>query len=127
MGFFSKLFKKSPADRCVSFLNEADAAYSRAFQIKNASGLERYFDRACLTVIVEKIRMAQKVYSGIDRYKVVTWDKVNDSCYIKKVRYKDVEISKGIKAPVGDSYDEEWCVMINGADFRVTNLRRLVV
>lgn len=124
MGFFDS-FKKKPEDKCVSFLKEADTHYSRAFQIKNAAGLDRYFERTCLSRLVERIRLSEKVYSGLDRYKHVTWRKVAEDTFIKEVRYDDVKISKNVSAPVGDSYDEEWKVKLFNDTFKVVNLRRL--
>lgn len=124
MGLFGS-FKKKPQDRLVSFLTEADGAYTRAFQVKNVAGLEKYFTRKALSKIMERVRLSEKAYSGLERYKHVNWKKMSDSLFIKEVTYDDVQISKGVKAPVGDSYNEEWTVIVNSNEIRVDAIRRL--
>ena len=124
MGLFS-FFAKKPVDRLVSFLSEADLAYTRAFQVKNVAGLEKYFTRKALSKLMERVRLSEKAYSGLERYKHINWQKINDSMYLKIVTYDDVQISKGVKAPVGESFNEEWVLVTNGNDTRVDAVRRI--
>lgn len=124
MGFFSFL-KNRPDEGCIKFLNEADAAYVRAFQIKNVAGLDRYFDRTCLSLLAERVRLSEKVYSGLERYKHVTWEKQTDLTFIKEVNYDDVKLSKGICCSVGESYTEEWTLILYNNTYKVSKLRRL--
>ena len=75
--------------------------------------------------LIERIRLSQKAYSGLDRYKHVTWTPTSPNVYIKTVSYDDVQISKGIKAAVGDSLKEEWTLILNGDDYKVDGVRRI--
>lgn len=117
--------KKKPENKLVSFLNKADQAYTRAFQVKNPTGLEEYFTRNALMQIIERIRLSQKAYSGLDRYKHVVWTAKSSDVYTKTVSYDDVQISKGVKAAVGDSYVEEWKLAITGEVYKVDGIRRI--
>lgn len=75
--------------------------------------------------LIERIRLSQKAYSGLDRYKHVTWTPTSLNVYIKTVSYDDVQISKGIKAAVGDSLTEEWTLILNGDNYKVDGVRRI--
>lgn len=127
MGLFGGLRKGQ--DKYVSFLNKADDAYSKALQTKNTAGLDVYFTRACLSKMLERIRMSEKAYSGLDRYKHVVWNKEggNDasSHYMKVVSYDNVQISKGISAAVGESYSERWTLVDEKGQTKVSEIRRV--
>ena len=124
MGLFNRLGLK-PKDRLIGFLSDADEAYTRAFSVKNVAGLENYFTRKALSKIMKRVRFSEKAYSGLERYKHVTWKKVSDTVYIKMVTYDDVQISKGVKAPVGESFNEEWTMILSGERTMVDAIRRL--
>ncbi|MCM1218889.1 MAG: hypothetical protein NC548_30775 [Lachnospiraceae bacterium] len=126
LGLFGGLFKAQ--DKHVSFLDKADDAYTRALQTKNAAGLDAYFTRACLSRMLERIRMSEKAYSGLDRYKHVEWKKLDDdgqvSHYVKTVTYDNVQISKGISAAVGQSYTERWTLVTEKGGTKISEIRR---
>lgn len=126
LGLFGGLFKA--ADTHVGFLDKADAAYTKAFQTKNTAGLDTYFTRACLTKLLERIRMSEKAYSGLERYKHVNWKKLSDdgttSVYMKNVTYDNVQISKGISAAVGSNYCERWTIVVEKGAQKVSEIRR---
>lgn len=126
LGLFGGLFKAQ--DKQVGFLVRADEAYSKAFQTKNAAGLDAYFTRSCLTKMLERLRMSEKVYAGIDRYKHVEWKKLDEdettTHYMKNVTYDNVQISKGISAAVGESYSERWTLVREKGETKVSEIRR---
>lgn len=126
LGLFGGLFKGQ--DKHVGFLEKADEAYSKAFQTKNAAGLDAYFTRACLSKMLERIRMSEKVYAGIDRYKHVEWKKLDEdettTHYLKNVTYDNVQISKGISAAVGTPYSERWTLVREKGETKVSEIRR---
>lgn len=124
MGLFS-CFKKGQKDKLVSFLSEADLAYTKAFQVKNVAGLEKYFTRKAVSKIMERVRFSEKAYSGLERYKHIDWKKINDNVYIKIVTYDNVKISKGVTAPVGDAFNEEWTLVTIDTGAQVDAVRRL--
>ena len=126
LGLFGGLFKAQ--DKHVGFLERADDAYSKAFQTKSAAGLDAYFTRACLSKMLERIRMSEKAYSGLDRYKHVEWKKLDENDvethYLKTVTYDNVQISKGISAPVGTPHSERWTLVMEKGVQKVSEIRR---
>lgn len=130
MGFFD-IFKKSgnTGDNIVLWLNSVEAAYTKAFQVKNAVELGEYLTRACLVKQMERIRVGEKAYAGLERYKHLKWEKVSikDSVaiYHKIVTYDQVKMSRGIVAAVGDDYREEWEIVIENGLRKVNSIRRL--
>ena len=128
MGLFS-LGKKSEEDSTVVWLRKVDAAYTKSFQVKNAVGCEPYMTRVCLSKTLERVRLEEKNYSGIERYKHVTWVKKagNDvsQLYEKNVTYDNIKMSYGIVAPVGDSYKEMWTVVKENGEQKVSDIRRV--
>lgn len=126
MGLFGfKSDKKTSSHGMSGWLQKVDSLYDKAMQTKDMSGLEKYLDRSCYRKISEKLRMCDKVYSGIDRYKHVSWEKVNNETYIKHVTYDQMSISKGIQAKVGDDYNEEWFLVSSEDGTRVKSIRRI--
>ena len=130
MGFFD-VFKKSNTskDNIVMWLEAVDNAYSRAFQVKNAVGLGEYLTRGCLVKQMERIRMNEKAYAGLERYKHVKWEKSSSSndvvVYFKIVTYDQVKMSRGIVAPVGDNYTERWEIIVENGLRKVAEIRRV--
>lgn len=126
VGLFGSLFKGS--DKQTSFLEDADNVLTRAMQTKNTAGLDNYFTRGCLTRLLERIRLSEKAYQGLERYKHVNWKKISDdgteTIYMKTVTYDNVKISKGISAAVGSNYTERWTVVIDKGSPRISEIRR---
>ncbi len=128
MGFFRKK-KKIKADPQIAWLNKVDAAYQRAFQVKNVSGLVEYLTRPCLSIMMERVRLGEKAYSGLDRYRHVNWvegEVAQDSAYwVKEVTYDQIRMSHGIVVPVGDEGRESWLVIKEDGNRKVSEIRRL--
>lgn len=126
LGLFGS--KTKSTGKHVGFLERADEAYTKAFATKNTAGLDTYFTRACLTKMLERIRMSERAYSGLERYKHVTWRvESNDgtsAVYVKTVTYDNVKISKGISAPVGSDYVERWTLVDENGKTKVSQIRR---
>ena len=126
MGLFGGLFKAP--DKNLGFLDKAEIAYTRAFQTKNAAGLDTYFTRACLTKMLERMRMSEKAYSGLERYKHVEWKKLDEDDssvhYLKTVTYDNVQVSKGISVPVGTAFTERWTLVVENKITKVSEIRR---
>ena len=127
MGLFG--LSKPKKDAQTAWLDKVNEAYQRAFQVKNAAGLEDYLTRPCMSKLLEKIRMGEKAYAGLVRYQHVSW--VKGECtaesvqYIKKVTYDQIKMSHGIIVPVGDETNESWTIVkINGA-YKVSEIRRI--
>lgn len=113
----------------VAWLEEVDQAYTRAFQVKNVTGLANYMTRTCLSKQMEQVRLGEKEYSGIARYRHIDWVKgalTNEGLvYIKKVSYDHVKMSHGISAAVGDDYTEEWVLVKENGVNKVASIRRV--
>lgn len=131
MGLFS-FGKKGSAgigNPQVNWLRQVDEAYNRAFQTKNATGLENYFTRACLVKTMEKIRLGEKAFSGLSRYQKVTWVKKAESpertIWLKKIEYDQIKMSHGVVVPVGDNTNEEWVVINENGVGKVAEIRRV--
>lgn len=131
MGFFSLGGggKKSEKSEVIKWLEEVDSAYARAFQVKNVSGLANYLTRSCLSKQSEVVRLGEKEYSGLARYKHVDWVKgaLTESglVYTKKVTYDHIKMSHGIYAAVGDDYIEEWVLVKESGVQKVASIRRV--
>lgn len=128
MGFFGKLM--GGGGKQVSLLEEADAALTKAFETKNVAGLDKYFTRSCLPKLAERIRAREKLYSGIARYRHIEWTKLEESdgktFYKKSVTYDNIQISKGISAPVGTDHEERWTVIVDtDGSTKVSEVRRV--
>lgn len=128
MGLFS-LHKESKPSGVVAWLTTVDTAYAKAYHCCQARELENVFDRDLLRSVKEELTLGGKeIYSGLDRYKHVTWVKISNAkepTFHKKVNYDHVQISKGIFAPVGDDYVEEWVLTSMEEGRRVKSIRRL--
>lgn len=121
--------KKPKQDAQLGWLNKVDAAYQRAFQVKNVACLSEYLTRTCLMLMMEKVRLGEKAYSGLDRYRHVNWvkgevtpDKV---CWTKMVTYDQIKMSHGIVVPVGDENNEVWVVVQENGQNKVAEIRRV--
>lgn len=130
MGLFSFLNKSSESkDKLVDWLETVDQAYSKSFQVKNATSLGEYLTRPCLVKQMERIRVGEKAYAGLDRYKHVKWEKqapIGESLvYLKIVTYDQVKMSRGIVAPVGEAYNERWCIIQDNGKYKVAEIRRI--
>lgn len=131
MGLFNFLFGNSEksTNQMVKWLNEADAAYNRALQCKNARGLETYFTRDCLSRLYEIIRLSERPYQGLDRYKHTEWtEELTDnqsSTWIKDVTFDNVRMSHGVTVPVGDDYHERWKIVIDMTCNKISDIRRI--
>lgn len=130
MGLFSFGGNKKPEKSgVVGWLNEVDQAYSRAYQVKNVTGLANYLTRTCLSKQMELVRLGEKEYSGLARYKHVDWVKgslTNEGLvYLKKVTYDHVKMAHGISAAVGDDYTEEWILIKENGVQKVASIRRV--
>lgn len=123
-------FKKQPSESgTVAWLNKVDAAYNRAFQVRNVAGLEPYLTRPCLARVMEQVRMGEQLYAGLDRYRHVAWNcdsKTQDSdSWIKDVTYDNVKMSHGVTVPVGDEYRERWLLVIDTNQNKISEIRRI--
>ena len=129
MGLFDSLKKSKSDNAYIRFLNKVDAAYTKAYQIKNASSLEPFCTRSCLVKQVERVRAGEKAYSGLERYKHVAWELLEETVsainYKKVVTYDQIKISQGIVAPVGDNYEEVWVIDIANDPMKISEIRRL--
>lgn len=127
MGLFS--FKKSPSKGAqLNWLETVDAAYAKAFAIKNVAGLEEYFTRTCLSKLMQRVRLGEKAYSGLARYQHTSWVKVADNGetmqFKKTVTYDQIKMSQGIVASVGEGYIELWTVVKENGIDKVSEIRR---
>lgn len=126
MGLFSK--KSDTPTGLTAFLADADKALSKALQTKQIAPLQQYVDQNCARRIMARIRQDEREYAGLERYKHVDWAKIGSSGdtakYKKSVSYDHVKLSRGVVAPVGIDYVEEWTV-VTGDKPRVTDIRRL--
>lgn len=129
MGLFGFGKKKGTSNRLVDWLYKVDQAYAYACQVKNASGLQDYLTRGCLAKQMERIRLGEKLYAGLDRYKHVEWRALSSQDnlikYRKTVTYDNIKFSRGITAAVGEGYEEDWTVTIVDNKYYVSDIRRL--
>lgn len=129
MGLFGFGSKSSVDNEIVRFLKDVDVIYTKALQVKQPAMLEKYMTRPCLTKQAEKIRVGEKAYAGLERYKHVTWKHVSSEdttfVYNKEVTYDDIKMSHGIVVPVGDSCNEKWTVILDDGKYKVSEIRRI--
>ena len=127
MGLFGR--KKAKVDPQVVWLNKVDAAYQRAFQVKNVTGLANYLTRPCLSIMMERVRLGEKAYAGLDRYRHVTWVKgavkPEGIQWFKEIQYDQIKMSHGIVVPVGDEGKELWIIINEEGQDRVSEIRSL--
>ena len=127
MGLFSS-FKKggsNVSNSTLNWLNDADEAYLKAFNTSSMAGCEKYFSRDVYRKIAEDVRRLGKTYSGITRYRHVTWKMVEQGVYQRIVTFDQMQISKGIQAKVGDDSTEEWSLGATDDGTKVTKIRRV--
>lgn len=134
MGLFAKLFGSEPKETDVSirWLNAADNVYRRSVKKKKDDGLIEYFTAQCASRIMERVRLGESSYDGIDRYMNVLWNKIESlpeaDIYEKRVEYDNVKMAHGVTVPVGDSFSEKWLVIYDNSDKnRIADVRRLNV
>lgn len=130
MGLFGLFGKSSKSvDPTIAWLSKVDAEYMKAFQVKNVTGLADYLTRPCLARVMEQVRLGEKMYAGISRYRHTDWKKVSDteteSVYTKYVTYDDVRMSHGVTVPVGDRVTEKWILVLDNLTHRVSDIRRI--
>lgn len=129
MGLFGFGKKQGTGNKVLDWLDKADNAYSYACQVKNASGLQDYLTRGCLAKQMERVRLGEKVYAGLDRYKHVEWKLLSSTDsnykYRKVVTYDNIKFSHGVTAAVGEGYDEDWTVTIIDNKYYVSEIRRV--
>lgn len=120
---------KSKVDTQTAWLNKVDTAYQHAFHVKNVMGLAEYLTRQCLSIMMERVRLGDKAYSGLDRYRHVKWVKITSSTegtyWRKEVTYDQIKMSHGIVVPVGDELHEQWLVVKEDDIEKVSEIRRI--
>lgn len=124
---FLKLERSNGVD--LHWLEKADKAYERAFQIKNSTLLTPYMTRECLVRTVERVRCGEKAYSGITRYQHTNWilkcKTTEEQVFHKVVTYDQIKISSGIYAAVGDEYTEVWKIVQIDNENKISEIRRI--
>lgn len=132
MGLLKKLFgdNTTPEDASVKWLNCADDVYRRSFKRKRDDGLIAYFTAQCVSRIMERVRLGDTTYDGIDRYMHLNWTKLESrpegDIYEKDVTYEDVKLAHGVTVPVGDAFKEKWLVVYCDKDKnRIADVRRI--
>ena len=111
------LFKKPPVqDTLLSWLGEVDKAYADAVHSRNLSVVGGYLSRDCFNRMLTEVGTGTELYSGIERYKHVMFKELNRSeeliKLLKTVSYDHIQISKGVRVPVGQDYEEIWEVRL---------------
>lgn len=126
MGLFTK---KNTSNGLKKWLEEVDSVYTAAFETLNVSELSKYTTREFAMEVFEDVRRNKKVYSGLGKYRHVSWKKQSENdkaiYVIKEVKHDHIKVTRGIVAAVGVDYKEQWTLLKNGNVFILSDIRRL--
>ncbi len=124
MGLFKH--KRPPLN---TWIRKVDMAYTRAFETMDVSEVAQYMSRPLAMRVFENVRHGEKEYSGLSRYRSVTWRKAEESgsqvTMLKVVTYNHIKVTRGIIAAVGADYIEQWLISKLQETFEVTDIRRV--
>lgn len=120
-------FKKKPKRAYISFLNEADEEYIRAYSTKSTRRLKEYMTPDCLYKISNVIYGGSTRYFGVAKFRNTTWEIVSENetliDFRKDVVYDKVKVSPSLKINIADNYRELWTLNIK--DMKVVDVRTL--
>lgn len=127
MGLFDHFKKKEEKPtEILSFLREADKAYIKALESKNAKLFETYCTVPMSRNIAEIISRGELPYFGVERYRQVTWDSLPEEMkYRKHLTHDNVRVTAKVSLALGDDIKEIWSIVMQGVDFKVNDIERI--
>lgn len=123
--------KKAAQNKLIKFLDDADDALMLAYSQRDIRAVTPFLTNSLLEYVGEEIMSGRDMTAelGLPKYRLRTWEESHkDGSTVivrKKLRHKDVHIHGLIDIPVGDNVDEDWYVMEDKGDFKVTEIRRI--
>ncbi len=123
------LFSFGRTDVKQSWLDRADAAYSKALIYGKASAFDAFGTVDFCCTLANRIAGGSKIFAGTEKYKKVEWHlKSKDAAtrrkvYIKNVTYDQLKYARDVYVSIDDAYSEEWTV-IYGDKPLVENIQR---
>lgn len=122
------IIRKVPI-KLVSFLNQVDAEYMKAFSTYSVSALKVNMSKDCLSKLANEIFKQQSVrYFAASKFRNTTWEFV-DSTY-KMILLKTVEFGKlnvcGVEYRVCHNYKQLWFVEEISNGFIITDIKEVV-
>ena len=111
------LFGFGKKDVQQSWLDRADAAYTKALIYGNSSAFDAFGTVDFCCELANRIAGGSKIFAGTEKYKKVTWvlkskDKeTRRKVFVKNVVYDTLKYACNVHLSVGNAYCEEWTVV----------------
>lgn len=126
-GFGKKKKQTDIDDDLMSFLEEADKLYIRAFETRSIGILKEYFTRDCCLAISRWIvAEASSRFFSEERFRNTTWSVTENSgtkvVLLKQCTYKDVHITASRSMKVSDDYQETWVINVTPEEYWVASV-----
>ena len=141
MGIFDKLFNSSDNsikdkdthdifhidEDLMSFLEEADELYIRAFETRSIGILKNHFTReCCLNISRWIVNEASSRFFGDKKFRNTTWKMVenenNKYVIIKTCVYKDIRLTLSRTMKVSEDYKERWTVQVTPEEYFIQSV-----
>ena len=124
-GLFKRKHEEHKKSSTQLWLDTADEAYEFACKRRLTSGLGDFFISRALKYIMTKIGRLNEDSESLTTYKTTTFKKLKTKDgsikYRRDVDYDDVQLSKYVSVPLGESYSEKW-TLTDGPDFKVSEI-----
>ncbi len=113
----------------MTFLNNADAAYMRAFMARDIVVLGQYFTRECCVslshIIVSEAPMR---YFANEKFRETKWS-LRQECQEKillrkSVCFDSVKVAS-VRMKISTDYQEDWDLVVTGKSYMVENVNML--
>lgn len=125
---FGRKDKDKTADSLISFLEEADKLYIKAFETRSIGVMKSMFTRECCYAISRWIiAQASSRYFSDDKFRCTEWNVLQRTQTYAMVQktctYRDIKLSSKRSMKVSDDYSEVWEIEISPSGFVVTNIK----
>ncbi len=111
----------------LSFLNEADREYMKAFNTRSVRDLQQYLSRDSNVKVSRRVYGIGTRYFGSDRFRNTEWvvqsKEGNMTTVQKKVTFDKVKVAGSICIGVADDYDEIW--ILDTDQTKVVDIREI--
>lgn len=129
MGLFGSFFKPIKTksvdipDGLMEFLNEVDALYMQAYQLKSTRNVAKFLTREAACRLQSAVCSMNCRYFGDAKFRNTKWTKEKEDgniTILKEVTFDNVHIAGNLSISVASPYKERWVISREGNCYKVS-------
>lgn len=123
-------FQKNKSNNLVRWLDEADEALIRAYELRDVTQLSNFAVKEVLHTLEDDVYLNKKLF-GTKAYRIRSWDisEIGADSYVitKHLTHKHVRLSRNIIMAIADDITEKWKVAYTESGFRIMDIKEVVL